>query len=79
MKFKKPTLSQIIVFSIVLLLFSVSVYMFAGSIKTILSLSLLGFIIWSSYRLYKSTPQERIRWGKKNKFLGLFFKENSSE
>lgn len=79
MKLKKPTLSQIIVFSIVLLFFSVSVYMFAGSIKTILSLAFLGFIIWASYRLYKSTPQERIRWGQKNKFLGLFFKEPSSE
>ncbi len=79
MKFKKPTLKQVIFYIVILFIASVTISMFLGSIKALIGLAFLLFAIWASYRLYKSTPAERIRWGKKNKFLGLFFKETQSE
>lgn len=79
MKLKKPTLTQAIVTIILMFIAGTTIFMFLSSIKALIGFAFLGFIIWASYKLYKSTPAQRIQWGKKNKILGLFFKEPQTE
>ena len=77
-KFKMPTLKQVIIASIVAFFLVLIVSMFLGTLQSLLGVAVFIFFVWASYRLYKSTPEDRIRWGKKNKILGVFFKEESS-
>ena len=71
--FKMPTLKQAILFATLAFIFTVIGSMFLGTAKGILAMAFLGFICWAGYKYYKSTPQERIQWGKKYKILALFF------
>lgn len=78
LKFKMPTLKQAIIASVLVFIFVLTASMFLDTIKSVIAFAVLLFVVWAGYRLYKSTPDERIRWGKKNKILGLFFKEETS-
>lgn len=77
-KFKKPTLGQVVIFSILVFTILGSINLFFSSIQSAISITAVLAIAWGSYKLYKSTPSQRIAWGKKYKILGVFFKEDKN-
>lgn len=74
-KIKKITKKQLITTFIILLLLCVFFSSFLITIKSLVEFSLLLSFIYLSFKLYKSTPQQRFYWGKKYKILGFLFKD----